>query len=156
MYMKTLSPKVTVMFFALLLLVTKTSNLHAQNTINKTDNGKVTCEYKKKVDNTYQVVLIYKNDQFIYTPEIDSVVLQSNDALQNFIKDFQKGMATLDQKDMAFKVQRSDCRLFKYVHSMNGAFISMSNASGSVVTSQNKWEAQQLLDWLVGIQWGKE
>ena len=154
--MKTLTPKVKFIFIALFVLLFGITNLSAQSSISKSDNGKVICEYKKKDQNTYQVVLVYKNDQYIYTPEIDSVVLQSNESLQSFIKDFRIGIASLDQKDATFNTQRNDCRLFKYVHTMNGAFINMSNASGGVVTSQNKWEAQQLLDWLVGIQWGKE
>jgi NADH/NAD ratio-sensing transcriptional regulator Rex len=115
--MKTLTPKVKFIFIALLVLLFGITNLSAQSFISKSDNGKVICEYKKKDQNAYQVVLVYKNDQYIYTPEIDSVVLQSNESLQGFIKDFRNGIASLDQ---------------------------------------NKWEAQQLLDWLVGIQWGKE
>lgn len=155
--MKTLSPKVQILVCVLLLNVLGTTSLFAQS-IRSGDNGKIAYHYNKNNTggNGSSVVLVYKNDQYIYTPEIDSVVFNSNEALQYFISDLKKGIASLDQKDSSFNQQRTDCRLYKYVHSMNGAFVSMSNASGSVVTSQNKFEAQQLLDWLLAIQWGKE
>ena len=71
--MKTLSPKVIVIIMSCFAFFNALT-LNAQTTISKSENGKLIYEYKKKDNNNYQVVIIYKNDQYIYTPEIDSVV----------------------------------------------------------------------------------
>ena len=125
--------------------------------IKQFNNGKVKLSYQKVVaSNTYELHLVYKNDQIIYREETDSLVLHNNNEVAEFINGFNKTIESLSDDKATVYIEKPSYSIFKYDKGIIGTFVPISNPTGNVVASNNKAEAVSLLNFLKSIEFGKE
>ena len=98
-----------------LLLSFCSNNLFAQTTSNTTEsnsvnslikysnNGKLNYSYRKLANNHFSVEVIFKNDQFIYKQELDTLQIQSAEAFALFKQDLQNALTALQNANTNFK-----------------------------------------------------
>jgi hypothetical protein len=53
-------------------------------------------------------------------------------------------------------IEKPTYSLFKFEKGILGTFVSISNPSGSIVANNTKEQALILLNWLKGLEFGKE
>ncbi len=153
---------------AFVLLLSFCSNtLFAQNTINTTEsnspisiikfsnNGKLNYSYRKLANNHFSVEVIFKNDQFIYKQEIDTLQIQTAEAFTLFKQDLQNALTALQNANSNFKIERSNYTLSSNDTGVSGFFIVLSNKAGNINTANNKFQIKVLLEWLNTIEFGK-
>ena len=152
--MTILSPKYCVTCIAILFAF----HVSAQNSmIKQFNNGKVTLSYQKVVaSNSYELRLVYKNDQIIYKEETDSLVLHNNNEVADFINGFNKTIESLSDDKATVYIEKPSYSIFKYDKGIIGTFVAISNPTGNVVASNNKAEAMSILNFLKSIEFGKE
>lgn len=152
--MTILSPKYCVTCIAILFAF----HVNAQNSIIKEfNNGKVKLSYQKTVaSNTYELQLVYKNDQVIYTQESDSITLHSQLELNELNESLQKVIASLADEKANPIFEKASYKIFKSDKGMQGSFVSISNLKGTIVTSFSKFQTLDFLEWLKSIEFGKE
>lgn len=158
--MTLLSPKVVTFFLFSAIILTGLPLLAQTKTlIDKDANGKIEFSYFKNNTNSvtsYSVVLYFKNDQYIYKPEIDSISLENKIEVDTFIKDLKEGLTSIGNDLVKFNVVNSHYHLQKMAHVMKGDLISFSKSNSAVVSSNSKIEVRLLLDWLDGIHFGRD
>lgn len=152
----TFSPKKCIAVIAIFFSL----QVSAQNAVvKKASNGKLEYSYNKMLDkNTaqYNVKIIYKSDQVIYKEEMDSIVLNNIAALNDFKASLQKTIESLADNNASLYIEKPTYSLFKFDKSVVGIFVSISNPSGSIVASNTKAQAINLLNWLNSIDFGKD
>ncbi len=152
--------------FALLLSFCS-NNLFAQTTSNSTEsnsvnslikysnNGKLNYSYRKLANNHFIVEVIFKNDQFIYKQEIDTLQIQSAEAFALLKQDLQNALTALQNANTNFKIERSNYMLSCNDTGVSGLFIVLSNNAGNINTANTKFQIKVLLEWLNSIEFGK-
>ena len=152
--------------FALLLSFCS-NNLFAQTTSNSTEsnsvnslikysnNGKLNYSYRKLANNHFSVEVVFKNDQFIYKQEMDTLQIQSAEAFALLKQDLQNALTALQNANTNFKIERSNYMLSNNDTGVSGFFIVLSNKAGNINTANTKFQIKVLLEWLNTIEFGK-
>ncbi len=146
-------PQLALMcFFALTGLHT----IAQDNTVIKADNnGKLNYTYSKNSGNGFHIYIVLKNDQSIYKQEIDSLQIESAAAFQQLKQDLQNAMTALQNANSNFKIERSNYSISTNDTGVSGFFIVISNKAGTIQTANTKFQIRLLLEWLNGIEFGK-
>ena len=144
-----------------LAIVASIFAIHAsaqKTTLCKETNGKLFYSYNKINDsntNTFDVCIVYKNEQIIYNEEVDSVLLHNQSELNEFINGLQKVIESIaDDKTTAY-FEKPTYSILKSQKAMGGNFVSISNHSGSIISNNTKYQALELLGWIKSIDFGK-
>jgi len=152
----TISPKYCLAFVALLFAL----HVSAQKTtINKDTNGKLLYSYNKTVENNntnFDIRIYYKKEQVIYKEELDSIVLHNTSELNDFTASLQKVIQSFTDEKMNPIFEKPNYILSKTDKGMSGIFITISNRSGTVISTNTKSQGLDLLEWLKSINFGKE
>lgn len=150
-----------------LLLSFCSNNLFAQTTSNTTEsnstnsiikysnNGKLNYSYRALANNSHSVEVIFKNDQFIYKQEIDTLQIQSAEAFTFLKQDLQNALTALHNANNNFKITRSNYMLSYNDTGVSGLFVVLTNKSGNINTANTKFQIKVLLEWLNTIEFGK-
>jgi hypothetical protein len=145
-----------------LAIVVSTLTIQAsaqKTTINKDNNGKLLYSYNKSVENNntnFDIRIYYKKEQVIYKEEIDSIVLHNTAELNDFTASLQKVIQSFTDENMNPIFEKTNYILAKTDKGMSGIFITISNRSGTVVSTNTKSQGLDLLEWLKSINFGKE
>lgn len=139
------------------LFVFTGSSLFAQTSsvIKSSNNGKLTYTYSSLDNSKYSVNVIFKNDQFIYKQEIDTLQIQSAEDFSLLKQDLQNAMSALQNANSNFKIVRSNYTLASNDTGVSGFYIVLSNKTGTINTANNKFQIKVLLEWLNSIEFGK-
>jgi hypothetical protein len=141
------------------LFAQTTSNSTESNSVNSiikySNNGKLNYSYRKLANNHFSVEVIFKNDQFIYKQEIDTLQIQSAEAFALLKQDLQNALTALQNANTNFKIERSNYMLSCNDTGVSGLFIVLSNKAGSINTANTKFQFKVLLEWLNTIEFGK-
>ena len=87
---------------------------------------------------------------------MDSVVLKNKIELTEFTTGLEKTIESLSDAKASVYIEKPTYSLFKFEKGILGTFVSISNPSGSIVANNTKEQALILLNWLKGIEFGKE
>ena len=119
------------------------------------NNGKLNYSYRKLANNNFSVEVIFKNDQFIYKQEIDTLQIQSEEAFRLLEQDLQNALTALQNANSNFKIERSNYMLSCNDTGVSGLFVVLSNKAGNINTVNTKFQIKVLLEWLNTIEFGK-
>ena len=148
-----------LLFCSNTLFAQTSSNSTESNTSSKiiksSNNGKLNYSYRALANNTFSVDVVFKNDQFIYKQEIDTLQIQSTEAFTLLKQDLQNALTALQNANSSFKIERSNYTLFTNDTGVSGYFIVFSNKTGIINTSNTKFQIKVLLEWLNTIEFGK-
>lgn len=139
------------------LFVFTGSSLFAQTSsvIKSSNNGKLTYTYSSLDNSKFSVNVIFKNDQFIYKQEIDTLQIQSAEDFSLLKQDLQNALSALQNANSNFKIVRSNYTLTSSDTGVSGFYIVLSNKAGTINTANNKFQIKVLLEWLNSIEFGK-
>lgn len=139
------------------LFILSGSSLFAQNAtvIKSSSNGKLNYAYSTIADNQFSVQIVFKNDQFIYKQEIDTLQIQSAEAFSLLKQDLQNAMTALQNANSNFKIERSNYTLSSNDTGVAGFYIVLSNKAGTINTANNKFQIKVVLEWLNSFEFGK-
>ena len=141
------------------LFAQATSNSIETNSTNSilkySNNGKLNYSYRKLANNNFSVEVIFKNDQFIYKQEIDTLQIQSEEAFRLLKQDLQNALTALQNANSNFKIERSNYMLSCNDTGVSGLFVVLSNKAGNINTANTKFQIKVLLEWLNIIEFGK-
>lgn len=139
------------------LFVFTGSSLFAQtaSVIKSSNNGKLTYTYSSLDNSKFSVNVIFKNDQFIYKQEIDTLQIQSAEDFSLLKQDLQNALSALQNANSNFKIVRSNYTLTSSDTGVSGFYIVLSNKAGTINTANNKFQIKVLLEWLNSIEFGK-
>ena len=141
------------------LFAQATSNSIETNSTNSilkySNNGKLNYSYRKLANNNFSVEVIFKNDQFIYKQEIDTLQIQSEEAFRLLKQDLQNALTALQNANSNFKIERSNYMLSCNDTGVSGLFVVLSNNAGNINTANTKSQIKVLLEWLNTIEFGK-
>lgn len=139
------------------LFVFTGSSLFAQtaSVIKSSNNGKLTYTYSSLDNSKFSVNVIFKNDQFIYKQEIDTLEIQSAEDFSLLKQDLQNALSALQNANSNFKIVRSNYTLTSSDTGVSGFYIVLSNKAGTINTANNKFQIKVLLEWLNSIEFGK-
>ena len=136
-----------------------TSNTIEPNSTNSivksSNNGKLNYSYHKLANNHFSVDVIFKNDQFIYKQEIDTLQIHSAEAFTLLKQDLQNALTALQNANSSFKIQRPNYLLIAEDKGVTGFFMVLSNPAGAINTANTKFQIKVLLEWLNTIEFGK-
>lgn len=139
------------------LFVLTGSSLFAQTgtVIKSSNNGKLNYSYSAIANNHYTVNVVFKNDQFIYKQEIDTLQIHSAEAFLVLKQDLQNALSALQNANSSFKIERANYTLTINDTGVAGFYIVLSNKAGTINTANNKFQIKVLLEWLNSIDFGK-
>jgi hypothetical protein len=141
------------------LFAQSSSNSTESNSVNSiikySNNGKLNYSYHKLANNNFSVEVIFKNDQFIYKQEIDTLKIQSAEAFTLLKQDLQNAFTALQNANPNFKIQRPNYLLIAEDKGVTGFFMVLSNPAGAINTANTKFQIRVLLEWLNTIEFGK-
>ncbi len=150
----TCSPKYCL---ALLAILFSLPSIAQKTAIKEGTNGKLVYSYNKVVStNNFELLITYKNEPVIYKEQLDSVVLHNKLELAEFTTGLEKTIESLSDAKASVYIEKPTYSLFKFEKGILGTFVSISNPSGSIVANNTKEQALILLNWLKGIEFGKE
>ena len=150
----TCSPKYCL---ALLAILFSLPSIAQKTAIKQGNNGKLLYSYNKVVStNNFELLITYKNEPVIYKEQLDSVVLHNKLELAEFTTGLEKTIESLSDAKASVYIEKPTYSLFKFEKGILGTFVSISNPSGSIVANNTKEQALILLNWLKGIEFGKE
>ena len=148
-----------LLFCSNTLFAQTSSNSTESNTSNKiiksSNNGKLNYSYRAIANNTFSVDVVFKNDQFIYKQEIDTLQIQSAEALTLLKQDLQNALTALQNANSSFKIERSNYILTCTDTGVSGFFIVLGNKADKINTANTKFQIKVLLEWLNTIEFGK-
>jgi hypothetical protein len=132
-------------------------NLFAQtSTVIKSDNnGKLNYSYTSTSNNSYNIQIVFKNDQYIYKQEIDTLQITSSEAFTLLKQDLQNALTALQNANSNFKITRSNYMLSYNDTGVSGVFIVLTNKAGNITTANSRFQIKVLLEWLNTIEFGK-
>ena len=150
----TCSPKYFLALFAFIFSIQASAQ---KSPIKQGNNGKLVYSYNKVVStNNFELLITYKNEPVIYKEQLDSVVLKNKIELTEFTTGLEKTIESLSDAKASVYIEKPTYSLFKFEKGILGTFVSISNPSGSIVANNTKEQALILLNWLKGIEFGKE
>jgi len=146
----------------LLFLFTSTS-VFAQTkttTINSEEIGTLNVSYLKLLNeanqkNDYAVYVIYKNQNYIYKQESDTIRLNSQQNVAQFINDLKAGLLLIDDETKGNSFTGHGYTLEKNIGYSENKFLSFVNKKKAIKTTLNKYFVNQLIDWLTAVPFGK-
>lgn len=132
-------------------------NLFAQTSIviKSDNNGKLNYSYTSTSNNSYSIQIVFKNDQFIYKQEIDTLQITSSEAFTLLKQDLQNALTALQNANSNFKITRSNYMLSYNDTGVSGVFIVLTNKAGNISTANSRFQIKVLLEWLNTIEFGK-
>ena len=144
-----------VLFFC----INATSAQSKSSVIATEDIGTLKGIYFKNVNSNkvseYGVDLIYKNQQFVYKQEQDTINLKSKEQIAQFVTDVKAGLLVIGDEEKGFNITNPKYTLFKNKGYSDNNFIVIANKDLSIKTPINKFFANQLISWLNSIDFGK-
>jgi hypothetical protein len=150
----TSSPKYCLALLAFIFSIQASAQ---KSPIKQGNNGKLVYSYNKVVStNNFELLITYKNETVIYKEQLDSVVLKNKIELTEFTTGLEKTIESLSDAKASVYIEKPTYSLFKFEKGILGTFVSISNPSGSIVANNTKEQALILLNWLKGIEFGKE
>jgi hypothetical protein len=150
----TCSPKYCL---ALLAILFSLPSIAQKTAIKEGNNGKLVYSYNKlAATNNFELLITYKNEPVIYKEQLDSVVLKNKIELAEFTTGLEKTIESLSDAKASVYIEKPTYSLFKFEKGILGTFVSISNPSGSIVANNTKEQALILLNWLKGLEFGKE
>jgi hypothetical protein len=150
----TCSPKYCL---ALLAILFSLPSIAQKTAIKEGNNGKLVYSYNKlAATNNFELHITYKNEPVIYKEQLDSVVLHNKLELAEFTTGLEKTIESLSDAKASVYIEKPTYSLFKFEKGILGTFVSISNPSGSIVANNTKEQALILLNWLKGLEFGKE
>ena len=125
------------------------------NIVKSSNNGKLNYSYRKLANNHFSVEVIFKNDQFIYKQEIDTLQIHSAEAFTLLKQDLQNALTALQNTNSNFKIELANYFLSCNDTGVSGFFIVLTNKTGNINTANTKFQIKVLLEWLNTIEFGK-
>jgi hypothetical protein len=142
---------------ALLAILFSLPSIAQKTAIKEGNNGKLVYSYNKlAATNNFELHITYKNEPVIYKEQLDSVVLKNKIELAEFTTGLEKTIESLSDAKASVYIEKPTYSLFKFEKGILGTFVSISNPSGSIVANNTKEQALILLNWLKGLEFGKE
>jgi hypothetical protein len=103
----------------------------------------------------YHIQVVYKNQQFVYRQEQDTIHLKSKEQIAQFIADVKAGLLVIGDEGKAFNITNPNYTLFKNIGYSDNNFIVIANKDLTIKAPINKFFANQLITWLNSIDFGK-
>ena len=147
----------------LLLFLLSSTTVFAQSkitTINSEEIGTLSVSYLKiereanqKTD--YAVYVIYKNQNYIYKQESDTIRLKSQQQLNQLINDLKAGLLLIDDETKGNSFTGHGYTLEKNIGYSENKFLAFLNKEKAIKTTLNKYFVNQLIEWLTAVPFGK-
>ena len=138
------------------------NNTNAQfksSVISTEDIGTLKCIYVKNVAghqaSEYGIMVVYKNQQFVYKQEQDTIHLKAKEQIAQFVTDIKAGLLVIGDEEKEFNIANSNYALYKNKGYSDNNFIVIANKDLTIKTPINKFFANQLITWLNSIDFGK-
>ena len=103
----------------------------------------------------YHIQVVYKNQQFVYKQEQDTIHLNTKEQIAQFIGDLKTGLLFISDEEKEFNISNSNYSLFKNKGFSDNNFIVIANKGLTIKTPINKFFTNQLITWLNSIDFGK-
>jgi hypothetical protein len=103
----------------------------------------------------YHIQVVYKNQQFVYRQEQDTIHLKSKEQIAQFVTDIKSGLLVINDEEKGFNITNLNYTLFKNKGYSDNNFIVFANKDLTIKTPINKFFANQLISWLNSIDFGK-
>lgn len=103
----------------------------------------------------YHIQVVYKNQQFVYRQEQDTIHLKSKEQIAQFVTDIKAGLLVINDEEKGFNITNRNYTLFKNKGYSDNNFIVIANKDLTIKTPINKFFANQLISWLNSIDFGK-
>ena len=103
----------------------------------------------------YHIQVVYKNQQFVYKQEQDTIHLKSKELIAQFIADVKAGLLVIGDEEKGFSITNPNYTIFKNKGYSDNNFIVIANKDLTIKTPINKFFANQLITWLNSIDFGK-
>ena len=104
----------------------------------------------------YHIQVVYKNQQFVYKQEEDTIHLKSKEQIAQFVTDIKAGLLVISDEEKEFNIANSNYTLFKNKGYSDNNFIVIANKVLTIKAPINKFFANQLITWLNSIDFGKD
>ena len=138
------------------------NNTHAQfksSVISSEDIGTLKGIYLKNESanqiSEYHIQVVYKNQQFVYKQEQDTIHLKSKEQIAQFVADIKSGLLVIGDEGKAINITNPNYTLFKNIGYSDNNFIVIANKDLTIKAPINKFFANQLITWLNSIDFGK-
>ena len=102
----------------------------------------------------YHIQVVYKNQQFVYRQEQDTIHLKSKEQIAQFVTDIKSGLLVINDEEKGFNITNRNYTLFKNKGYSDNNFIVFANKDLTIKTPINKFFANQLISWLNSIDFG--
>jgi hypothetical protein len=103
----------------------------------------------------YHIQVVYKNQQFVYRQEQDTIHLKSKEQIAQFVTDIKAGLLVIGDEEKGFNITNPNYTLFKNKGYSDNNFIVIANKDLTIKTPINKFFANQLISWLNSVDFGK-
>jgi len=103
----------------------------------------------------YHIQVVYKNQQFVYRQEQDTIHLKSKEQIAQFVTDIKSGLLVINDEEKGFNITNRNYTVFKNKGYSDNNFIVFANKDLTIKTPINKFFANQLISWLNSIDFGK-
>ena len=103
----------------------------------------------------FGVQVIYKNQQFVYKQEEDTIHLKSKEQIAILIGDLKSGLLVINDEDKELNMSNNNYTIFKNKGYSDNNFIVIANKNLSIKSPINKFFTNQLISWLNSIDFGK-
>lgn len=123
------------------------------------DIGTLKCTYLKNETankvSEFGIQVVFKNQQFVYKQEQDTIHLNTKEQVAQFIGDLKTGLLVISDEEKEFNISNSNYSLFKNKGFSDNNFIVIANKGMTIKTPINKFFTNQLITWLNSIDFGK-
>ena len=127
--------------------------------ITSEDIGTLKCSYLKKeqsnINTEFSIQIIYKNQQFVYKQEQDTIHLKSKAQIIQFVNDLRLGLNVINDEEKDLNIQNNLYTIVKNKGYSDNNFIVFVNKNFTIKTPVNKFFVNQLINWLNTIDFGK-
>ena len=147
----------------LLLFLFTITSVFAQTkttTINSEEIGTLNVSYLKLINEAnqktdYAVYVIYKNQNYIYKQESDTIRINSQPQLSQLISDLKAGLLLIDDETKGHIFTGHGYTLEKNTGYNENKFLAFVNKEKAIKSTLNKYFVNQLIDWLTAVPFGK-
>ena len=123
------------------------------------DIGTLKCTYLKNETankvSEFGIQVVFKNQQFVYKQEQDTIHLNTKEQVAQFIGDLKTGLLVISDEEKELNISNSNYSLFKNKGFSDNNFIVIANKGMTIKTPINKFFTNQLITWLNSIDFGK-
>ncbi len=129
------------------------------NLISSEEIGTLNCNYLKyesanqAID--YSIQIIYKNQQFIYKQEQDTIHLSAKVQISKLINELKSGLLIINEEEKGINIQNENYTIFKNKGYTDNNFLVFANKNLTIKAPVNKFFTNQLITWLTSIDFGK-